>query len=367
MQYFFLNGRHIRDRALQHALGEAYRGLLTVGRFPVAFMSMQMPPELVDVNVHPTKLEVRFLDSGRLYSQLLSMLRAKFLTTDLQARVQSADDPAAAHDAGQSDQLRQQLVDWAKGKIATWEQDDSDQSHGLDDNSRRLTASGGLGQAQPLQLQPLGRDEPFDTPDADRADQPHPRSNVSNSALQIHNRYLVTESEEGVTIIDQHALHERILYEHLKQRVMSGAVETQNLLVPEPVDLSPTEAAAALENRDLLAKLGVRVESFGGDTVLLSGYPAMLANIPPAEVLRAVLEQILTGVKRPDQRDLLDELLHTIACKAAIKAGDHLAPEEITALLEQRHLVEDAHHCPHGRPTALVFTREELDKRFKRI
>lgn len=378
MQYFFLNGRHIRDRALQHALGEAYRGLLTVGRFPVAFMSMQMPPELVDVNVHPTKLEVRFLDSGRLYSQLLSMLRAKFLTTDLQARVQSTDDPAAAHDAGQSDQLRQQLVDWAKGKIATWEQDDGENAHHADDNSRNLTASGGFGQAHPLQLQPLGNNEVCGTAALGCADQshpgadvshgqPNPPANVPNGALQIHNRYLVTESEEGVTIIDQHALHERILYEHLKQRVMSGAVEMQNLLVPEPVDLSPTEAAAALENRELLAKLGLRVESFGGDTVLLSGYPAMLANIPPVEVLRAVLEQILTGVKRPDQRDLLDELLHTIACKAAIKAGDRLAPEEITALLEQRHLVEDAHHCPHGRPTALVFTREELDKRFKRI
>jgi DNA mismatch repair protein MutL len=189
----------------------------------------------------------------------------------------------------------------------------------------------------------------------------------ANTALQVHNRYLVTETAEGVTIIDQHALHERILYEHLKERVAAGAIETQNLLVPEPVDLSPAETSAALEHRELLAELGVKVEPFGGNTLLLAGYPAMLANMSPIEVLRALLERMLSEGKQPDRHDLLDDLLHTIACKAAIKAGDRLAPEEIAALLEQRHLVVDAHHCPHGRPTALVFTREELDKQFKRV
>ena len=184
--------------------------------------------------------------------------------------------------------------------------------------------------------------------------------------MQIHNRYLVTESEEGVTIIDQHALHERILYEQLRRRVLSESVETQNLLVPEPVDLSAAEAAAALENRDLLAKLGMKIEPFGGDTVLIAGYPAMLANISPVDVLHELLERLLAGGKDPDRRDLLDELLHAIACKAAIKAGDRLAPDEITSLLQQRHLVDDPHHCPHGRPTTLVFTREELDKQFRR-
>jgi len=113
--------------------------------------------------------------------------------------------------------------------------------------------------------------------------------------------------------------------------------------------------------------LGVKIEPFGGNTLLVAGYPAMLANMNPIEVLRSLLDCIISGGKQPDRRDLLDELLHTIACKAAIKAGDRLTPDEIAALLEQRHLVTDAHHCPHGRPTALVFTREELDKQFKRV
>jgi DNA mismatch repair protein MutL len=184
--------------------------------------------------------------------------------------------------------------------------------------------------------------------------------------MQIHNRYLVTETAEGVTIIDQHALHERILYEQLRARVTSGAVETQSLLVPEPVDLSPAEAATALEHRGLLGQLGMKLEPFGGDTVLVTGYPAMLANISPVELLHELLGRLLSGGRAPDRGDLLDELLHAVACKAAIKAGDRLAPEEIASLLEQRHLVDDPHHCPHGRPAALVFTREELDRRFKR-
>ncbi len=194
------------------------------------------------------------------------------------------------------------------------------------------------------------------------------------TALQIHNRYLITESQEGVVVIDQHALHERILYEQLREKVLAGALESQTLLVPEPVDLSPAEAAAALGARDVLARLGVTVEPFGGDTVLVSSYPAMLANLNLAEILRAMIDRLLVGEAASGgssgaeltKRDVLDELLHMISCKAAIKAGDRLTPEEIAALVEQRHLAQDSHHCPHGRPTALVFTREELDRQFKR-
>ena len=143
-------------------------------------------------------------------------------------------------------------------------------------------------------------------------------------------------------------------------------VETQNLLVPQPVDLGPAEAAAAMENQAVLGQLGMKIEPFGGDTILITGFPAMLANMNPGEVLHGLLERLLSGGKQPDRRDLLDDLLHEIACKAAVKAGDRLGADEIAALLEQRGLVDDAHHCPHGRPTALVFTREELDKQFKR-
>ena len=379
MQYFFLNGRYIRDRSLQHALGEAYRGLLLTGRYPIAFFTLHMPPELVDVNVHPTKLEVRFQDSGRLYSQLLSTLRSKFLTTDLNTRVHAAEQnapaepvpPDSAHDPARADQIRRELVDWAKGKLAGWDAQPQAEPVVRTGESIAGIEPGAPGDSRPLGLYRLDdAHSTVATPDAERpasvAHSPYSAASAGAAALQIHNRYLVTESDEGVVIIDQHALHERILYEHLKTRVDANAVETQSLLVPEPVDLSAAEACAALENRELLARLGMKIEPFGGDTLLVTGYPAMLANINPVELLRELLDRLASGTRQPQRRDLLDELLHTIACKAAIKAGDRLKPEEIAALLEQRHLVDDAHHCPHGRPTALVFTREELDRQFKR-
>lgn len=394
MQYLFLNGRFIRDRSLQHALGEAYRGLLLTGRYPIAFLRLDMPAEAVDVNVHPTKLEVRFQDGGRIYGQLLAALRTKFLATDLTHKLQpegaspatafAAPDESSPHDPQQTERVRREFVQWAKGDAAPWDADEA--------ALRSPAATTTLAPAAPLTMHkvapfrpfadfgssggaPLTAKPPATSPSSTEAPQPlEPSLAVSRDeaaaspirAIQIHNRYLIAESDEGVLVIDQHALHERILYEQLRAKVTSGALESQSLLVPEPVDLPPAEAAALLGRRDVLERLGIRVEPFGGGTVLVSGYPAMLANLPPAEILRSVVDQLLVDGKTVEPRDLVDEMLHMISCKAAVKAGDRLTPEEVSALVSDRHLVHDTHHCPHGRPTALVFTREELDKQFKR-
>lgn len=392
MQYLLLNGRAIRDRALHHALGEAYRGLLLTGRHPIAFLALDMPPEMVDVNVHPTKLEVRFLDSGRLYSQLLGTLRSRFLTLDLSNRVDlGGNAPAGADslDHTRAAAVREDFVRWAKGELASATERASRATPAAASSLPGLgfPAPRPPGERRPLELvsldrpwRPVGAAAGDDMPiaaldEADRindSDSESPPRSTSVAApgpvpaLQVHHRYIVTESNEGVVVIDQHALHERILYERLRERVLAGDLEAQTLLVPEPVDLSPQEAALVLEHRELLARLGVRIEPFGGSTVLVSSCPAMLGQVHPGEVLRGLIEHLQAGGAGPDRRDVLDELLHMMSCKAAIKAGDRLTPEEIAALLADRHLVHDAHHCPHGRPTALVFTREELDRQFLR-
>ncbi len=401
MQYLFLNGRAIRDRALQHALGEAYRGLLLTGRYPIAFLRVEIPAEMVDVNVHPTKLEVRFQDSGRLYSQLLGTLRTRFLTTDLTARLepQQSSEAGDAVDPARADAMRRELVDWAKGELASAKQKLDQSEPGAPDAVPHASQiEFGDHQARaPLELSLLDRrwkpvgDPADDELEPDTSLVEDDMSGVSGTsefgiddparkpdtaalreagkavaAMQLHDRYLVTESDEGMVVIDQHALHERILYEYLREKVLAGDLESQRLLVPEPVDLSPAEAATALQGRDILGELGLTVEPFGGDTVLVSSYPAMLSNFAPAEVLRDVVERLNSDGEGPDRRDLIDSLLHMIACKAAVKAGDRLSEEEVRALVEQRHLARDTHHCPHGRPTALFFSREELDKQFKR-
>jgi DNA mismatch repair protein MutL len=416
MQYLFLNGRAIRDRALQHALGEAYRGLLLTGRYPICFLQIVMPPEDVDVNVHPTKLEVRFQDGGRLYSQLLGTLRTKFLTADLNAKLQpgsaTESDVARAHDPQAAQEMRQRLVAWAKGElnrqttVPATEQSGRSFADESIEISRRPAATGPLSvvtldraPAAAWPTHPSGQPgENWDTPRTARipvgaagdaagppsppvpryspmasswqslatADRPFLSDNLRPAAIQVHNRYLIAETAEGMVIIDQHALHERILYEQIRERVLGGALESQRLLVPEPIDLGPAESAAVLSASETLARLGVQVEPFGGGTVLITSYPAMLANFRPVEVLRELVDKLLTDAKQPDRRDMLDELLHMISCKAAIKAGDRLSTEEIATLVEQRDQYADSHHCPHGRPTSLVFTREELDRQFMR-
>jgi DNA mismatch repair protein MutL len=400
LQYILLNGRFIRDRSLQHALGEAYRGLLLTGRFPIAFLRLEVPADAVDVNVHPTKLEVRFADSGRIYSLLLGTIRKKFLATDLTARVGPAAEPVAAGeeaaDAAAMAAHRQNLVAWARGAAeapaavapaaasgtALAEIEETNQAllelrfdppPGPPLGLHRLERSWPAGPVSPRQhdaAEEAGRRTPLPAPPpalpAHAAPAFAPSTRQSHLGFQVHDRYLITENDEGILVIDQHALHERILYEQLRARVLAGEFEKQRLLVPEPVTLRPEESAAVLAAQELLGRLGIEVEPFGGDTVLVSSYPALLANLAPAQMLRGVAETLTSSDKQPERRDLFDELLHMMACKAAIKAGDRLSFEEITSLLEQRQHALDAHHCPHGRPTALLFTREELDRRFKR-
>ena len=359
MQYLFLNNRFIRDRALQHALGEAYRGLLLHGRFPVSFLRLDMPPELVDVNVHPTKLEVRFQNSGKHYSQILGTIRQKFLTTDLTKQVAQPGMPAAPELPQPAPETTASLpLTYAPvqpptaPRLAPFEQTPGFKPY--PDNGT------------PTAPFPSTPQEASSFPPASSYSTPPTEAQLQQIGLQVHDRYLITESEEGVVIIDQHALHERILYEQLREKVLAGKVETQKLLVPEPLTLPPAETAAVLDAQETLAQMGILVEPFGGDTILVTGYPAMLHNLGPAELVRQVVELLLTDGKVPDRRDVLDSLLHMVSCKAAVKAGDHLSNEEVNELLQQRHLCQDSHHCPHGRPTSLVFTREELDRRFLR-
>ncbi|MEZ6097320.1 MAG: DNA mismatch repair endonuclease MutL, partial [Pirellulaceae bacterium] len=395
MQYLFLNGRYIRDRSLQHALTEAYRGLIMTGRFPVCFLRLNMPFDAVDVNVHPAKLEVRFQDGGRLYSQLLGTLRNKFLSTDLTAKGQlSSRENSAPTLPGQVAPPLPYPDEPRRNAFALRPAQTESQSRM---EFRAPTASRNFVDrpfhAPPTNIDPL-RTRPgqgpyvgspqFMAPSATSNDAHTTLSGFHASdasgdsapvaaqpnrvmAMQVQDTYLITETDEGMVIIDQHALHERVLYEQFKEKIFGGKLESQKLLVPEPVTLPAAEVAAVLEKAEMLARVGMTVEPFGGDTVLVSSYPAMLAKHNPAEMLRSVIDKLMTDGSDLGPEDLLDELLHMFACKAAIKAGDRLSREEIQDLIAFRDLCRDAHHCPHGRPTALVFSREDLDKKFKRI
>lgn len=390
MQYLFLNGRYIRDRALQHALSEAYRGLLMVGRMPVCFLQMEIDPKTVDVNVHPTKVEVRFEDSGAIYSRLLHTIRHRFLTSNLVAKPRDAAiDPQATPiptpTTGPANTTSMApassntaLMDWARSQQSVPDFRPFPSSGFSNDPFRSVPFTPVAPTQQPAWTPSVS---PVQTPVALSADplldaidfspKHSGAQDIMGSAravgFQIHNRYLITQDEAGMVIIDQHALHERILFEQIKSKVLSKSLDRQRMLVPATVQLTSAEAAMALDSKEMLAEIGFEVESFGGDTIVLNAYPSILSNRAPEEMLRQVLEALMSGGKKVNAQDVLDELMNMMACKAAIKAGDRLSDPEITALLEQRHLYHDTHHCPHGRPTALFFSREQLDKMFKRI
>lgn len=390
-QYLFLNGRWIQDRSLQHALKEAYRGLLMVGRNPVCYLFLEVPPDLVDVNVHPTKSEVRFVDSQPLYRQMLSTLRNKFLSMDLDSTLSVSDKMSTTPQDVPTSTTQKQLE--LKANMDQWVSSIASPTTSPSSPNGPSVSAGEYSPAPapansiPLSAvtiganisQPIASATETETTATDATDVENSASSdlaasgaqkTSNSAfraLQIHDCYLVLETEEGVTVIDQHALHERILYEYFRERILNGNAESQRLLVPETIELSPEEAVVTLEQKEVLAQIGLGIEDFGNNTLLINAYPPMLAKANLAQLVRDIAEQLLATGKSPSKRDILDELLHMMSCKAAIKSGQRLAAEEIDSLLEQRHLVDDAHHCPHGRPTALVLTRAELDRQFGRL
>ncbi|WP_435018821.1 DNA mismatch repair endonuclease MutL [Tundrisphaera sp. TA3] len=417
-QFLFISGRYVRDRSLGHALSEAFRGLLMVGRSPVAFLHLDVPPDEVDVNVHPTKVEVRFRDGQKIYSQLLATLRQTFLSSDLHSRLQvpaesqtNPSRPGAPEFAlAERPSERQDVASWFTPSTPSTFQNFPTPGYAggppaaSPDWSR--TASnyastyGPPPPSAPAPPPSLDFDEFAPPPGAGSQTNPTPpgaefqtnpmpppaagapplagfrpeagtREAVADDlpvrAIQVHDTYLIAETSDGMVVIDQHALHERILYEELRARIERGGVESQRLLVPEPIEMGAPEAAAILERRDALAKLGIEVEPFGGDTILVSSTPAMLPGVPPERLIRDLADHFRSRPIPPTPDAMLEDVLSMIACKAAVKANQKLAPDEITALLERRHLVGDSHHCPHGRPTALVFSKTELERQFGRI
>ncbi len=404
-EYLFLNGRWIQDRSLQHALTEAYRGLLMVGRYPITFLFLEMPADEVDVNVHPTKSEVRFQDSQQLFRLLLSTLRTKFLSMDLDSQIKvpasapAESRPPAPLETQRPLPLREELSEWAGSQLGlgqpAWSTPGNAPFKPFPDGPQTVAARA---PANDWQVQTAASDSTDERDDSMVAvadlPRPDPATWASNPvppaaesiepvpqaapaveqaplppvrAMQVHDCYLVVESADGLVVIDQHALHERIMYEHLRERVLAGNVESQRLLLPETIDLSPPEAASILENAETLAQIGLEISDFGGHTILLSRYPVMLGKLNLSQLVKDIAQQLCESGLTPTRRDILDELLHMMSCKAAIKAGQRLKPEEIESLLTQRHLIDDAHHCPHGRPTSLTLSRVELDRQFGRL
>jgi DNA mismatch repair protein MutL len=359
-QYLYLNGRAIRDRFIQHAVREAYRGLTEPGRHPAAILLLQIPAGDVDVNVHPTKAEVRFRDGGRIHGLVLSAIREVLLGNDL---TPNALPVSAADDRPRQD-LREKLAEFFKqipGAI----------------NAPTTTPSIALPEISPFTFSrqsaieitngPAARGfanegtPPVANPIASPASPAKPQA-----AIQLHNSYLVAQSDEGMVIIDQHALHERIMYEELLARLQHGPLESQRLLIPIPVPVSSAQSALLDQIQPLLGRIGIEIAPFGPGSVAVQSFPSFLEKLDPAAFVSELLERGEQELLDLHDEELLHEVLDMMACKAAVKAGDPLTQPEIEALLARRELIERSSNCPHGRPTTLRLSLRDLEKQFKR-
>jgi len=339
-QYIFLNRRFIRDKFISHAIKEAYRGSLEQNRFPVVFLFIQIPYEDYDVNVHPTKIEVRFYNANLIHSQILACLREKLLATNLntRAKLPTTEGPVQS---SQQERIYDAMAEFFKKHrpVQTQQQ--------INFRATVPAAKGSFISARPAaQITYPGESE--------------------QKFLQIHNSFIVTEIDEGFVIIDQHALHERIIYEDLCRRIQESNLESQRLLIPESFQLTDAQAHAIGANEELLEKLGIEITPFGPKTYAIQAFPTLLAKAVPLDFVQDLIDLFTDKGLSLDAKELLDEVLKMAACKAAIKAGQKLTDNEIEQLLSDKGKIERESRCPHGRPTVIKFTLAELERQFKR-
>ncbi|MFP4215627.1 MAG: DNA mismatch repair endonuclease MutL [Phycisphaerae bacterium] len=394
-QYFFLNGRYVRDRLLAHALREAYRGRLDSSRSPVVMVFIEIDPGEVDVNVHPTKIEVRFRNSQLVHGSVLGALRdtlnaspasagpeAKFTAEDL------SDDQTDSPDDARKQSLREAMAEFFKKAPKPQPRLGFNAPGGRDHTAPYPPAGGSVRNDRPAPRPPeaplhnrSATPEPADaahppTSPEMPGDVPHPQPAGDELArparsmrplLQVHNSYIVAQTADGVVIVDQHALHERICYNDFSRRLANGGLNTQRLLIPETVRVTGQEEALLGEHAELLRRLGIEVESFGPNTAAIQAFPTLLTErrVQAASFLRELLDELSDDGTVSEER-LLEKVLAMMACKSAVKAGDPLTPEEMADLLARSDALDKRESCPHGRPTTLTLTLRELEKQFKR-
>lgn len=341
-QYLFVNGRPVRDKVLMGALRGGYADLLHSGRYPVAALFIELDPHEVDVNVHPAKAEVRFRDPGlvrglvvRALQEALSGGARRSATTGADRLVSFARPQAAANVSsgwrGASAPLRGGFAEAAQAEFATIAQPSAD-------------ARGDLAPVLQADLdRPLG---------AARA--------------QLHETYIVAQTADGLVIVDQHAAHERIVYEKLKRALNEKGVSTQILLVPAVVELDASDAAALAARADELAKIGLVLEPFGQGAVLVRETPALLGDTNAEDLVRDLAEHIAEWDDAlPLERNLL-AVASRVSCHGSIRAGRRLKPEEMNALLREMERTENAGQCNHGRPTYVELKLFDIEKLFGR-
>ena len=373
LQYFYVNGRIIRDKLVTHAVKQAYRDVLFHGRHPAYVLYFEMDPAGVDVNVHPTKHEVRFRDSRLVHDFLFSSLHKALAAIQPQDRLPGAETHAGAglqqgFDAPQQSSLglaengqgSMQATNWAERSNAFGSAGEDSESTGQPRYAGNFGSSGSYVNPNAVRDQ-LAHYADLNNIDGDKEVPP-----LGFAIAQLHGIYILAQNKEGLIVVDMHAAHERITYERMKTACQNEELKTQPLLVPISIAVSRSEADCAESQQHVLQGLGLILERVADESLVVRQIPSILRNADVEQLVRDVLSDVLEYGSSERVQAHQDELLSTMACHGSVRANRQLSVPEMNALLRDMEITERSGQCNHGRPTWVYQSLSQLDKLFLR-
>ena len=393
----FINGRYIKNFVLNKAILEGYHTLLTIGRFPICYINIQMDPILVDVNVHPTKLEVRLSKEDQLYDLIVTKIREAFKDKIL---IPQNDLNHASKKNKVLETFEQQKINFEKQQSqigetsAPYVHDQKDKNHDVESHRNNLDSTSSTNnestevsnelnnhiddsylQSQKEVLFDMEQDTSNEYEILNQQSKdikgtvsqtPHRRVPYMEIVGQVHGTYIIAQNENGMFMIDQHAAQERIKYEYFREKIGEVTNEVQNLLIPLTFHFSKDEQMIIDQYKDELDKVGVHLEHFGGHDYIVNSYPVWFPKEEAEEIIKDMIELVLKH-KSVDVKKIREDAAIMMSCKKSIKANHYLKNNEMADLIDQLREAEDPFTCPHGRPIIINFSNYELEKLFKRV
>ncbi|MGY0552189.1 DNA mismatch repair endonuclease MutL [Vreelandella sp. 2A-K22] len=375
-QYFFVNGRVVRDRLVAHAVRQAYRDVLFNGRHPVFVLYLELDPDVVDVNVHPTKHEVRFRDGRMVHDFLYSSLHHSLASAKPAESAEEHDaevaDTSGASPQGEASEMGAEQPRWQQQGIALTHS--PDRHPGAERVRRFMQGYQALHpnheetlltpqSSPPSERGSEVREAPLAMPDNDPTAPPP----LGFALGQLHGIYILAQNAEGLVLVDMHAAHERIVYERMKTQLAAAkGLDAQPLLVPVSIAASRAEVATAESEQEAIAKLGIELDIAGPETLLVRQLPALLAQADPEALVRQMLEELARYGRTHQVEARVHELLSTMACHGSVRANRRLTIDEMNALLRDMESTERSDQCNHGRPTWTQMGLKALDRLFLR-
>lgn len=358
-QYFFVNGRPVKDKLVIGAVRGAYMDYLASNRHPMLCLFISLSPDLVDVNVHPAKAEVRFQDAALVRGLIVGGLKHALTAAGHRASTSVATETLGAFQTPQMQQ--QQPLNWN----GQYNQTPASYAHAKGLEGAAYTGShyttpvqGNL--AADMYAAPAGRSHMVDIP-LEKTEYP-----LGAAMAQIHETYIVAQTKDGLVLVDQHAAHERLTYERMKAALESGGVARQPLLLPDVVELDDASAERLLSRKDELQELGLVIDSFGKGAIVVQETPALLGNPNIQQLIRDLADDLANFGQTMALKEKLEEVCSTMACHGSVRAGRRLTADEMNALLRQMECTPHSGQCNHGRPTYVELKLNDIEKLFGR-